>query len=475
VLGNDADPDTGETSTLVVSAIRPDTTGSFTALTGGTAVVNGTYGTLTIHSDGTYSYTPNNAAAEALSQGTHADVFTYTAKDVQGATANTTLTFNVAGQNDAPVAVADTASISEDALPNTVNGNVLTNDTDVDTGDNHTVSAVTGGADNGTTITKVGTYGTLVITKATGGYTYTLGSGAQALEQNEQQFDVFTYTNSDNHGGSNSSTLTVTVTGVNDAPVAVADTAAVTEDSESNPVSGNVLSNDTDVDTNDSHSVTAVNGSSANVGQNVAGTYGTLHLNADGSYTYTLDNSKPSVQALADGQQVTDVFTYTNSDNHGGSNSATLTVTVTGADDSPTAEPVEVSVDTASDTNVMIILDVSGSMNSNAGLDEHPTWTRLRAAIESIKELLDQRRPWRRPGADREVLGRCLPGRRRLDDRRGGQGRTRRSRSDSRRQHKLRRGARQGDGYLRQPGQVERLRRAERVVFPLRRRAVVRT
>jgi VCBS repeat-containing protein len=58
---------------------------------------------------------------------------------------------------------------------------VLTNDTDVDSSDTHTVSAVifgeSNGTDNGTTITKAGTYGTLVVTKATGGYTYTLANG----------------------------------------------------------------------------------------------------------------------------------------------------------------------------------------------------------------------------------------------------------------------------------------------------------
>jgi VCBS repeat-containing protein len=121
------------------------------------------------------------------------------------------------------------------------------------------------------------------------------------------------------------------------------------------------------------------------------GTYGTLVITkATGAYTYTLANGQANVQALADGQQVTDVFTYTNSDNHGGSSSAALTVTVTGADDSPTAEAVEVSVDTESDTNLMVILDVSGSMTSNAGLTEHPTWTRLEAAKAAINELLDQ-------------------------------------------------------------------------------------
>jgi VCBS repeat-containing protein len=307
----------------------------------------------------------------------------------------------VTGQNDVPVAVTDTASISEDALPNTVNGNVLTNDTDVDIGDNnHVVSAVTAGEtsgiDNGTTITATGTYGTLVVTKAIGGYTYTLANGqanVQALAAGQQVTDVFAYTNS-NGDLTSSSTLTVTITGVNDAPSAVADTAAATEDSESNPVSGNVLTNDTDVDSTDTHTVLALSGGTDNgTTFTKVGTYGTLVITkATGAYTYTLANGQANVQALADGQQVTDVFTYTNSDNHSGSSSATLTVTVTGADDSPTAEPVEVSV--ASDTNVMIILDVSGSMSGDSDVEdpenpEGPNLTRLEAAIAAINKLLD--------------------------------------------------------------------------------------
>src|SRR5437588_141915 len=102
---------------------------------------------------------------------------------------------------------------------------------------------------------------------------------------------MFRYTNSDNHGGSSTANLTITINGTNDAPVAVADAASVKEDTNTladpNPVSGNVLSNDTDVDSGDTHSVTAVNRSLANVGANLVGTYGTLHLNADGTYTYT--------------------------------------------------------------------------------------------------------------------------------------------------------------------------------------------
>src|SRR5204863_7127739 len=82
-------------------------------------------------------------------------------------------------------------------------------------------------------------------------------------------------------------------------------------------------------------SVTAVNASGANVVTDVARTYSTLHLYTDDSYAYTLDNSLASVQALAEGQTVTDTFGYTNSDNHAASSSANLVVTVTGTNDAP--------------------------------------------------------------------------------------------------------------------------------------------
>jgi VCBS repeat-containing protein len=365
------------------------------------SILSGTYGTLDINQAGAWTYTLDNSrpATQSLFQGQHAtDSFTVQVTDQYGAFDTKTINIDVTGANDAPTPVADIVAVNEDGTASaaTRSAGVLGNDTDPDTGETSTlvVSSILAGT-SGTatalsegTASVNGTYGTLTI-HSNGTYSYTPNNAAaEALPQGSPATDLFTYTAKDVHGATATSTLTFNITGQNDAPVAVADVAAVTEDSESNPVSGNVLTNDTDVDTGDSHSVTAVNGSSSNVGQNVCGTYGTLHLNADGSYTYTLDNSKPSVQALADGQQVTDVFTYTNSDNHGGSNSSTLTVTVTGADDSPTAEPVEVSVDTENDTNVMIILDVSGSMNSNSGVPGHTT--RLEAAIAAINELLDQ-------------------------------------------------------------------------------------
>ena len=98
-----------------------------------------------------------------------------------------------------------------------------------------------------------------------------------------------------------------------------------------------MLTNDTDVDSGDSKTVTAVNGSAVNVGQPLVGTYGTLTLAADGSWSYTLDNADPDTDALAQGQTVTDVFTYTITDGNGATSSASLTITITGTNDAPVA------------------------------------------------------------------------------------------------------------------------------------------
>jgi VCBS repeat-containing protein len=317
--------------------------------------VAGTYGTLHLNTNGSYTYTLDNSnpAVQALAEGqTVSDVFSYTNSDVNGASSTTSLTVTVTGTNDAPVAVADVAAVKEDTntlgQPNPATGNVLGNDTDVDAGDTHTVTAVNGSG-AGVNADVAGTYGTLHL-NTNGSYTYTLDNtnpAVQALAEGQTVSDVFSYTNSDVNGASSTTSLTVTVTGTNDAPVAVADVAAVKEDTNTlgqpNPATGNVLTNDGDVDTGDTHTVTAVNGSGAGVNADVAGTYGTLHLNANGSYTYTLDNSKPAVQALAEGQTVADAFGYTESDNHGATSTASLTVTITGTNDAPVVDNVAAS------------------------------------------------------------------------------------------------------------------------------------
>src|SRR6185312_3150718 len=110
--------------------------------------------------------------------------------------------------------------------------------------------------------------------------------------------------------------LTIQITGTNDAPTAVGDTNSVTEGTDASPTvlssdsTSNVLTNDTDPDHSHVLSVTAVNGAAGNVGATVAGTFGTLNLGSDGSYTYNLDNADTDTNALAQGETANETFAY---------------------------------------------------------------------------------------------------------------------------------------------------------------------
>ena len=268
----------------------------------------GTYGTLTLNADGSYTYVPH-AAANALDDGeTVSDTFSYTASDGT-ASDSALLTITVNGVNDAPVANDDTGSATEDAAGS---GNVLANDTDVD---GETLTVANPGV-------YVGAYGTLTL-NADGSYTYAPNAAAQGLDDGETGQDSFSYAASDGTA-SDPATLTITVHGANDAPVANDDSASTNENNTVVGVSGNVLANDTDAD---GETLTV-----ANPGTYV-GTYGTLVIAADGSYTYT---PGAGAQGLDVGETAQDVFTYAASDGTA-SDTATLTVTVTGLNDAPVA------------------------------------------------------------------------------------------------------------------------------------------
>src|SRR4029077_16297685 len=137
--------------------------------------------------------------------------------------------------------------------------------------------------------------------------------------------DTFTYTVKDPGGLSDTAQLTITINGADDAPVAFNDIGSATEAGGTNNgtpgtnATGNVLTNDTDVDnTNASLVVSAIrtgteggSGKSGTVGAARSGAHGTLTLNANGSYTYVVNNSDAAVQALNTGNTLTDTFTYT--------------------------------------------------------------------------------------------------------------------------------------------------------------------
>ena len=357
-LGADTDVDNPTTSLLVSGAVAG--TGAVTQGAGVATSIAGTYGHLTLNADGSYTYIADQAAADALATGATAnDVFTYTVKDPDGLVSNTTtLTITVTGTDDAPVAHADVGAVNENAtlttsaLTGVIRG--LGADTDVD---NPTTSLLVSGAVAGTgAVTQgagvatsiAGTYGHLTL-NADGSYTYIADqAAADALATGATANDVFTYTVKDPDGlVSNATTLTITVTGTDDAPVANADVGAVNENATltTSALTGVIrgLGADTDVDNPTTSLLVsgAVAGTGAvtqgaGVATSIAGTYGHLTLNADGSYTYIADQA--AADALATGATANDVFTYTVKDPDGlVSNATTLTITVTGTDDAPVA------------------------------------------------------------------------------------------------------------------------------------------
>ncbi|BCK87235.1 hypothetical protein MIZ01_1007 [Sideroxyarcus emersonii] len=275
------------------------------------------YGTLTLNADGTYSYALDNAlAVQSLAEGqVVTESCAYQASDGITSTPST-LTISITGTNDAPVVAADTAAVQED-LSIAATGNVLINDTDVDQG---TVLSV---ANAGTYVCQ---YGTLTL-NADGSYSYALDNaslGVQSLAQGQVVTETFAYQATDGIVAT-PSTLTVSITGTNDTPVMTVDSAAMQEDLVIT-ATGNVLANDTDVDQGTVLQV-------ANAGV-YTGQYGTLTLNADGSYTYALDNASIGVQSLAQGQVVAETFAYQATDGIVATPS-TLTVSITGTNDAP--------------------------------------------------------------------------------------------------------------------------------------------
>ncbi len=85
-----------------------------------------------------------------------------------------------------------------------------------------------------------------------------------------------------------------------------------------NPVSDSLLDNDSDPDVTDTISVTDIDGV-IDPAIDIAGNFGTLNWNTDGSYSYTLDNLNPAVVTMLPTDTLTEMFTYSIDDGNGGS------------------------------------------------------------------------------------------------------------------------------------------------------------
>ena len=350
VLTNDIDLDPRDT--LTVSAVR---TGGLLE-SGADGVVGqplrGTYGTLLVNADGTWTYTVDNslAAVEALrtADQTLEETFTYTASDPQGASRQATLRIVIAGSNDTPIAQDDgnealEAGGIDNATPGTdATGNVLDNDNDVDGvqyGETEQVQAYAGanGAQGEAGSAVAGLYGQIVI-NADGSYRYVIDNANPAVQalrtSGETLTETFSYVMRDAAGAVSQANLVIVVRGANDNPVARDDSNVASDQVVAPQAGGNVLPNDSDVDGGDALHVGAVRtgaesgaGTTGALGQPLAGRYGTLVLNADGSYTYAIDLTNPEVLAAAGfGQILQDVFTYTVVDRAGATDQAQLVI-----------------------------------------------------------------------------------------------------------------------------------------------------
>uniref|UniRef100_UPI001C59085A retention module-containing protein n=1 Tax=Shewanella algae TaxID=38313 RepID=UPI001C59085A len=165
-------------------------------------------------------------------------------------------------------------------------------------------------------------------------YSFTLNSAVDHSSSDDfsQAFNLIL---TDLEGNSVGNTLTISV--LDDAPSGQDDINSVDEDSLL-AISGNLLDND--VQGGDTAQVT-VAGSGGNLDNavsnqsQVSGSYGLLTLNADGSYSYQINSAAQAVQALAQGESLTEVFSYLLTDTDGDTSVQTLTITITGTNDVP--------------------------------------------------------------------------------------------------------------------------------------------
>ena len=233
-----ADSDDDDSVLVVTGVAAGNESTNNTIITNDTGVggdgVDGTYGTLTVAANGTYTYTAS-ATNNIAYNSTAADTFTFTTRDDEGSSGNAgshaydvgTITFTVASS----ISLTNDDDTATEGTPITVTGaqdDVLNDDTaDTDglvvtniSHDNGSESVSSGTTyANGASL--AGDYGTLVI-GADGSYTFTPND---VLGASETGTDVFTYT-----ADGATATLSIEVTGINDAPTALDNSITTNED-----------------------------------------------------------------------------------------------------------------------------------------------------------------------------------------------------------------------------------------------------
>ncbi|PMN00734.1 hypothetical protein BCT41_11540 [Vibrio splendidus] len=257
--------------------------------------ITGTNGNLTIGANGQWTFTANSAFNQ-LNVGDKVEE-TFTVSSVDGTPSTIKVTIN--GTNDAATVSSATVAIDETDKAITTSGTLTS--TDVDNPDNaFTPDAISG------------TNGDLTI-DANGHWVFTANSAFNQLNVGDKVEETFTVSSVDG----TPSTIKVTINGTNDKAVISGTSAgAVTEESQ---LQTSGLLTVTDVDAGQAHFSNT----------DIAGTLGTLHLTNSGTWTYDLDNTNPTVQALGKGTTATDTITVHSADG----TPHQITITVNGTND----------------------------------------------------------------------------------------------------------------------------------------------
>ncbi|MBN6773387.1 retention module-containing protein [Pseudomonas granadensis] len=337
VLNNDIGGADGPAVSGAVVGVRAGADTSTPAIGGLNSQINGTYGYLTLDANGNavYHSNPNTVNGPGA-----VDVFTYTVRDADGDESTTTITIDV--YNSCLKAVSDSdVSVYEKALDLNKDGQDLAAGSVVgsDPGNNSEsasgtlVGSVTGavGAISYALVGSAsGNYGQIQL-NPNGTYTYTLTSPASTTPQADDGAntltETFTYQATDSLGNIVTSTIVISV--VDDVPKALNDSNVNTASENQLSLTGNVLTNDVQ-----GADVVATGPNAGPITPGTfTGTYGTLVLNANGTYTYTLNTNDADFKNLGGGGNGSETFTYTLTDADGDTSTANLVLNIHNNDD----------------------------------------------------------------------------------------------------------------------------------------------
>ena len=327
-LGLTTDEDGKASGTIAATDVDAHDTVSYTLVgPNGEHVTSLTteYGTVEIDpATGTYTFTPKDNL-QGLDDGESvADGFKVAAFDGTAYTDPQNVFVTVTGSNDAPVVttVDSTLTASEDG---TASGSVAA--TDVEAGDTVTYTLV---GPNGEHVTSLTTeYGTVEIDPATGDYTFTPKAGLQGLDDGESVSDGFKVAAFDGTDYSDPQSVSVTISGSNDAPVVSVSDLSTGEDAS---VSGTATATDVDSEASSFYLLDA----SGNRVTSLETDHGTVTIDsATGRYTFTPNDNADALKA---GESAHDSFQVVAYDGTAQSTPQAVDVSITGSNDAPVVQ-----------------------------------------------------------------------------------------------------------------------------------------